>query len=264
MFYSLNNGNTQSCIFCGLNTVATSSSAIGAENISTGKYSLASGFQNEATGDYSFAGGENSLSLGLRAFAYGQFAEAQGSRSLALGKYVRAFGANSIAIGRYVKTSISDAMVIGYGIDLENYIKNAINSSLMIGFNSDTATLYVGSASGSGTFGNVGIGTCQPSNRLEVNGTFKVNDWSYMQTIDMDNSDIKNIDELQGNGGLKFKGETTLTNTQMILSEEGNLGIGILEPAAKLHVNGDIFIDDQLSGLILKSPDGQCWKGTAR
>ncbi|OQX74519.1 MAG: hypothetical protein B6D61_11555 [Bacteroidetes bacterium 4484_249] len=48
----------------------------------------------------------------------------------------------------------------------------------------------------------------------------------------------------------------------MVLDEEGRLGIGSLEPVARLQVNGNVFIDDSFSGLILKSPDGQCWKGT--
>ncbi|MCD4698310.1 MAG: T9SS type A sorting domain-containing protein, partial [Bacteroidales bacterium] len=53
----------------------------------------------------------------------------------------------------------------------------------------------------------------------------------------------------------------TSTNNNFVFNN-GNVGIGSENPDAKLQVNGDIFIDDQFSGLILKSPDGQCWKGT--
>ncbi|MCD4683027.1 MAG: hypothetical protein K8R86_07065, partial [Bacteroidales bacterium] len=159
------------CVTCNNNVIDTAnySSAIGSENISTGLNSFASGFQNEATGDYSFAGGEESVASGLRAFAYGQFSEAQGSRSLALGKYVTALGGSSVAIGRYVKTLTGDAMVIGYGVDIENYLVNGISRSLMIGFNSDIPTLFIGPSSISG-IGNVGIGTTDPSEMLEING----------------------------------------------------------------------------------------------
>jgi hypothetical protein len=40
----------------------------------------------------------------------------------------------------------------------------------MIGFNSDIPTIYVGPASGKGTFGYVGIGTTNPQSELSVNG----------------------------------------------------------------------------------------------
>ncbi len=263
LFLSGLNANAQNCVVCNSNTVGDSASAIGAGNISTGLYSLASGFQNVATGMYSLAGGNNSEATDKWAFAYGERAKAKGFRSFAQGMDVTAFGGNSVAIGRYLRTTTSDAMVIGTGYDTSNYLINNIAQSLMIGFNSNEPTFFVGPALGLNTIGNVGIGTRYPTKNLEVNGTFKVNNWSYLNTIVLEDNDIKNIDELQGYDGLKFKGKTQMTDTQMILTEDGNLGIGSLDPGAKLQVNGDIFIDDAFSGLILKSPDGQCWKGTA-
>ncbi|NOX47165.1 MAG: T9SS type A sorting domain-containing protein [Chlorobi bacterium] len=258
------NLNGQDCIYCNSNTVGDSSSAIGIGNTSTGMYSLASGYQNEATGDYSFAGGKESISTQKYSFAFGYKAQSEGLRSFAQGMDVWAFGGNSIAIGRFLKTYTSDAMVIGTGFgneEDEEYLINNISGSLMIGFNSNIPTFIVCSSSGLGTTGKVGIGTSTPSEKLEVNGTFKVSDWSFMNTIDLGGSDIKNIDELKGQEGLRFKGKAA-TSTQMKLTEDGKLGIGTLDPDAKLQVNGDVFIDDPFSGLILKSPDGQCWKGT--
>ena len=45
--------------------------------------------------------------------------------------------------------------------------------------------------------------------------------------------------------------------------ENGNLGVGTNEPEAKIQIkNGDIFIEDVNRGIIMKSPDGNCWRGT--
>ncbi len=43
----------------------------------------------------------------------------------------------------------------------------------------------------------------------------------------------------------------------------GEFGIGTTEPNSRLEVaNGDIFISDIECGIIMKSPDGSCWRGT--
>lgn len=47
------------------------------------------------------------------------------------------------------------------------------------------------------------------------------------------------------------------------IKHNGNVGIGSQNPASKLQIsNGDVYIDDINSGIIMKSPDGQCWRVT--
>jgi hypothetical protein len=43
----------------------------------------------------------------------------------------------------------------------------------------------------------------------------------------------------------------------------GKVGIGTTNPVARLQIaDGDIFIQDIDHGIIMKSPDGNCWRGT--
>lgn len=52
-------------------------------------------------------------------------------------------------------------------------------------------------------------------------------------------------------------------NFNLFISNEGLIGIGTGQPSAKLEItDGDIFINDISRGIIMKSPDGNCWRGT--
>ena len=46
-----------------------------------------------------------------------------------------------------------------------------------------------------------------------------------------------------------------------VLQNVNNIGIGTESPATKLHIkDGDVFLETIGSGMILKSPDGNCWR----
>lgn len=106
-----------------------------------------------------------------------------------MGNDITLIGSNSFAMGNDVGTLGSNRFVIGSGFSstfpLTNYISN---NSLVVGFNSDIPTLYIGPSSGVGTTGDIGIGNSIPSAKLDVNGTFKVRDKSYlMKTVGINN-----------------------------------------------------------------------------
>ena len=136
--------------------------------------------------------------------------------------------------------------------------------------------------------GNVGIGTDVPVSNLDIHGgdstglTIRAvsNTFSFLE--------IKELSEdldlgLKGRGvRLVVDGATnnyfsiqvtdeppTLPYIDAIIipyfptSRAGYIGIGGISPMSRLHVsNGDIYIDNIGSGVIMKSPDGTCWRVT--
>lgn len=62
-----------------------------------------------------------------------------------------------------------------------------------------------------------------------------------------------------------FVGENTLTQRGFYLNDAGNMVLGgsYSYPHAKLQVeDGDVYITDINKGVIMKSPNGQCWRYT--
>jgi hypothetical protein len=67
------------------------------------------------------------------------------------------------------------------------------------------------------------------------------------------------------NGVLRFMtGDANGQATEKIrVANNGNLGVGTKFPNAKIQVNnGDIFIGTPYNGIIMKSPNGSCYKLT--
>lgn len=67
------------------------------------------------------------------------------------------------------------------------------------------------------------------------------------------------------NGVLRFTtgGFAETGSERMRIDLNGNIGIGTSNPAAKVQVaNGDVYIQDVNRGVIMKSPDGSCWRMT--
>ncbi|MEK7211445.1 MAG: hypothetical protein AAB731_02330, partial [Patescibacteria group bacterium] len=169
----------------GLNTASnyyatalgTQTAASGNGALSTGVLTSASGYGSTAMGVYSNATGWVSTALGRYSNANGRFSTAIGyyavttsSAAMALGSDVSATGASSTAIGSFASSTAANSIVIGSGVSIDVPFINSTANSLAIAFNSTVPTLMVTGGSGAGTYGNVGIGTAGPSERLTVGG----------------------------------------------------------------------------------------------
>lgn len=56
---------------------------------------------------------------------------------------------------------------------------------------------------------------------------------------------------------------TTPSVERMTINSDGNIGIGTQTPKTKFQVSqGDIYLDDATKGVIMTSPNGQCWRVT--
>lgn len=124
--------------------------------------------------------------------------------------------------------------------------------------------------------GNVGIGTPNPQNKLDIAGVLKV------RTIDETGNSIFIEDEARDNAfGLQMIYNQIRANTYIngngdgtgyqwsghyglvIDLINGNVGIDTPSPNSKLQVtDGDVYVETIGSGVILRSPDGSCFRVT--
>lgn len=175
------------------------------------------------TGTYSSAIGDQSESTGNFSFSAGLLSKSYGISSISLGN-------NSIADGHY-SVSLGQSCFSGsqsYSIGQNAKAKG--QQSFAIGRYVETATASLNSfiiGSGSSAF----IMQNNISNSLMI--------------------------------GFNSSVPTFFIGPSETFDGTGKVGIGTTNPVARLQVaDGDIFIQDINKGIIMKSPDGSCWRGT--
>lgn len=136
----------------------TATAVFGEYCSSKGGYSTSWGSSSNAVGSYSTAGGYNNIALGPASLALNSNTEAKGYYSTALGYYTTANSNGSLVIGSYNDTIVPVNTSFG--------VTDPANPLFIIGngtaFSKSNAMVVKYG-------GNIGIGTNNPSSRLEVN-----------------------------------------------------------------------------------------------
>ena len=248
LFLSTQNVNAQGCIICNSNTVGDSSSAIGAGNISTGLYSLATGFQCEALGN-------SAQSVGYKAKAYGDYSISIGAgaksleyRSIAIGTTAISENQDCFTLGINVKSSAINSFTFGTGPGGSQFLENSIENSMVFGMGSLYPTLFIRKAYAEDKTGKIGIGNVtNPQAKLHIKADSDENSSLFLESANSDFSGKIMIGD-ESHSIQAYPGD----NMEFSTGTDKNF----------VFQNGSIFIQDSFEGLILKSPDGQCWKGT--
>ena len=216
---------------------------------------------------YSSAVGRLDTASGVYSFASGYLNKATGINSNTIGSYNIASGDYSLALGGNLSATALKSFIIGYGYsDQTDRLVNPIQYSLMVGFGSKYPTLFVGRSYEYNKTGKIGIGNItNPQVKLQIRSDVDESASLFLEPSNWTpefNAEIFMGNMLHGmsadiDKGLVFKTE------HFYLFNQGNIGIGTEEPAAKVHIkSGDIYIEDIDRGIIMKSPDGTCWRGT--
>jgi hypothetical protein len=158
-------------------------------------------------------------------------------------------------------------MVIGYGFSDTQTLNNNIPRSLMIGFESTKPTFFVGPSNGANNTGKVGIGNVtDPQAKLHIraddgmipeHATLRLEATAANTYARIYLGDAHHI-TVANQQNMKF----SLPADRSFIFENGSVGIGTDAPEAKLHISGgDVYLEDINFGIIMKSPNGKCWRG---
>ena len=192
-----------------------------------------------ATGVFASVIGVNSAAMGV------------GSVAIGSNSHTLSDAGNSIAIGTAVQTVGGLSYVFGCGHDDNHLLSNDIQQSLMIGFNSTKPTLFISASPANSSYnrtGLIGIGNVtDPQAKLHLRADEDEEAALFIEPNDWDN----------GNLAVLYLG-----NKHNNVS--ANVEDGLVYTTQKNHIfkGGDVFIEDIDKGIIMKSPDGKCWRGT--
>jgi hypothetical protein len=225
----------------------------------------------QAIGDYSFAIGQGSraekagsFALGIRSFACGDYSIAMGQNCLTLGKYSIAMGVGSItqsepwpyvgspdfsvAIGYNVKAAGWASTALGFNTESFGMNSTAMGDNTLAEGNESTAMGYhcksIGSSStamGDGSLARGWYSTAMGSSTIAAS--------AYETAIGLLNTDYTpaSTTDWVATDRLFVIGKGSITGARsnaMTVLKNGNVGIGVDIPKAKLHIYGGLLIEN--------------------
>ncbi|MCF8256616.1 MAG: tail fiber domain-containing protein [Flavobacteriales bacterium] len=199
-----------------------------------------------ANGDCSFAAVEGATADGL-------YSAAIGYKNAARGPY-------SLVFGNVIETTEGSErnMTIGMGIiNTSTMLTNSFSNSIMLGMNSTLPTMFIEGGAGSGTWGNVGIGTTAPIGMLHLRDEAGESNelvlekydntlarlrfqqgTSFLGHLTMDDAEDMLMTNRSNNRNIIFgiNQSSTQVEAMRIVGSTANVGIGTAAPGARLHV----------------------------
>ena len=263
----------QTCATCPGNTVTgASASALGSNNTVSGTKSTAIGNDNIISSGFGFIAGAQSIinSSSTNSYIIGGFNTIfTGSQeSYVFDSASEARASRVMLIGHRLKSGSTNQIIIGAG-PVGGFLTSNKMHGLAVGFKSTFPTFFVSESPASDKTGKVSIGnTTDPQAKLHIRA-----DAAEDASLLLEATGTNKISSFIMAGGQAYLGTasnnhslsfvTGGTNTRMFINAaNGNIGIGSEEPVARLQVkDGDIFVEDINRGIIMKSPDGNCWRG---
>ena len=127
-----------------------------------------------------------------------------------------------------------------------------------------TGNIFLGAPDCFGPQGSQTVTICGQSSPDNFVLALRQGDEGRMRGIYMDSPLATSSGRIFMNSNVFSIGRGSQGNDSIInLSVDGNVGLNETNPKSKLHIkNGDIYLEDINKGVIMKSPDGQCWRYT--